>query len=469
MLRMVDTLVPGVSTLTRSARYFSLYWALADYAGRHDLDAAACRQLVRRSEVALAWLSNTYGTGSAHGVDRVASLANGSSETMAEEGKGSYSPRAWGFWSQYGGPCITLGTVAVAKRALRPGPIQCPPEVRALFAPLFGICRTHPLRESDLADLDSLGNDIDPDSVDAAPLRNLLLARADDTQSSSGNAETRRAAFRVLGRCVQLAGSETGWTNILRQTVAYGDHLETDPALMGETRTQAWRGTLLRHRTVGAWRLLWAELVDIVLNSDAGVTRDGLHEWIRAKVPTSTVRQLINDMPDTLDDRGHPRRAEDDVDDRTRPIGSRLEILLLGAQRDSELTGLTLEAFRGGNRNTKQFLDPQWVRHQRDTHLDQSVGDLACALVDDMLAQSQRVALRKTRLDQRSGRLLMFTKLHRREGVYFASGTSEGRSNVGLRTEQLGGLATQLGLFDISDSGIATVTSRGAAELELSR
>ena len=67
---MVDTLVPGVSTLTRSARYFSLYWALADYAGRHDLDAAACRQLVLRSEVALAWLSNTYGTGSAHGVDR---------------------------------------------------------------------------------------------------------------------------------------------------------------------------------------------------------------------------------------------------------------------------------------------------------------------------------------------------------------------------------------------------------------
>ncbi|MGN2638623.1 hypothetical protein ACTD5D_21100 [Nocardia takedensis] len=470
VLRMVDVLVPGVSTLTRSARYFSLYWALADYADRHDLDAVGCRELVRRCEVALAWLSMTHGTRSMHGVDRVVSLlAKGNSETMAELGAGSYSPRTWGFWSQYGGPCVTLGAVSVTNRALRPGRVRCPGEVSGLFAALFDLCRAHPVREEDLAELVGLGEDIGPESVDAAWVRDLLLGRSEDARSGKGNAETRWAAFRVLGRCVQLADSGVGarWTEMLRQSVAYGEHLDTDPVLAREPRAQAWRGTLLRHRTVGAWRVLWAELVGTVQKSGAGLRKDDLHEWIRESVPDSTVRQLVDDLPDTIDARGRPARAEDQVESRGGLIGSRLAVLLLGAQRDAELSGAALEAFRGGRRDTKQFLDPRWVRHQRDTHLDRSVGDLACVLVDDMLAQSQRVALRKARLDRSTGQLTMFTKLHRREDVYFTTGGAEGRGNVGLRIEQLGALATQLGVFDLADSGAASVTARGRRELEL--
>jgi hypothetical protein len=56
VMRMVSLLVPGVTTLTTIARYFSLYWALADFADSHDFDVTACRALVRNAEVALAWL-----------------------------------------------------------------------------------------------------------------------------------------------------------------------------------------------------------------------------------------------------------------------------------------------------------------------------------------------------------------------------------------------------------------------------
>ncbi|MFC4949063.1 hypothetical protein [Pseudonocardia sp. GCM10023141] len=38
VLSMVATLVPGLSTLTQFARYYSLYWAIADLAEREQLD-----------------------------------------------------------------------------------------------------------------------------------------------------------------------------------------------------------------------------------------------------------------------------------------------------------------------------------------------------------------------------------------------------------------------------------------------
>lgn len=57
VMNLVDVLVPGVSTMTSNSRYFSLYWALADYAHDQDFDTLTCRTVLRRAEVALAWAS----------------------------------------------------------------------------------------------------------------------------------------------------------------------------------------------------------------------------------------------------------------------------------------------------------------------------------------------------------------------------------------------------------------------------
>lgn len=152
-MAMVDTLVPGVSTLTRYARYYTLYWAVADFAKEHELDAAECQTLVRRAEVALALVSRDTHSASrfaAHGVDRVNSLVErGETAQLAEVGSGSYSPRAWGFWSQYAGPSTVLGTVEVKGGALRCGRHACPPALREMFLPLLHLVRQRPFYPDD--------------------------------------------------------------------------------------------------------------------------------------------------------------------------------------------------------------------------------------------------------------------------------------------------------------------------------
>lgn len=474
LLRMVDTLVPGISTVSRLARYYSLYWALADFAECNDFDAAACKQLVRRSEVAIGWASiwePTSGThdgpGDMHGADSIRSLvARGSTDVMDREGVGSYSTRPWGFWSQYAGPCVTVGAVAVEKRALRSGEVACPQSVKAMFKPLFEICAQRPV---DADDLDGLLNltTLDSGSPDMNPLIGLLTGARRAEAHMSGNNETRRAAFRILGRCAQLQNDAPfeSWTALLRSGVAYGANIESDPVLASEERAPAWRGTLLRHQFVGAWRAFWADLVDAVGTTDSGATRPQLHSWVEAGLPAITVHEFLGTLPNTCDAQGHPRPAESDVADHLTDVSLQIATLLIGAQRDSELPGISLNAFRGGKNQAKQFLDPQWIGFRRDEYLGRPLAEFACVLVDDMLAQSHRVSMRKMRTDS-NGHLTMRTKLHQREGVYFASGT-ENSGNIGLRTEQIGGIAEQLGLVNTPTGKPPEVTGRGVNALDL--
>jgi hypothetical protein len=86
------------------------------------------------------------------------------------------------------------------------------------------------------------------------------------------------------------------------------------------------------------------------------------------------------------------------------------------------------------------------------------VRDLGCAFVDDMLAQSRWVALRKMVVT--GAGMTLFFRVHEREGTYTAD-SREGGTNVGLRVEQLAGLGLQLGLLATAEAGPATA-HRGA-------
>ena len=79
VMAAVNMLVPGVSTVTRYARYYSLYWALAAYAEAVGLNRDGCRRLVRRAEVGMARISQRYDEpehplGLAHGVNALTRL-----------------------------------------------------------------------------------------------------------------------------------------------------------------------------------------------------------------------------------------------------------------------------------------------------------------------------------------------------------------------------------------------------------
>ncbi len=477
VMAMVDTLVPGVSTLTTLARYYALYWALAAFAEQRQLDAAGCQLVLRRAEVALALVSREYDVERrAHGIDRVNSiLDHGDPATLAPPGQASYSPRAWGFWSQYNGPSVTLGTVRVDNGALRVGRHPCPPSVRRMFQPLLEVvvARDYPLDSLD--PLAGLALD-SSESPDLEPLAELFTAArfgrhvpADWT----GDDRTRRATLRVLTRAVQLQPAAPNWVHALRASVAYGTAIATDPVLAaGDTaaRALAWRGVLLRHHSVGAWRRLWAALVGQVSDAAGAATRTDLADWITAHMPPMTVQDFARTCPPTLDQHGHPAPAEDEVakqygEGEHNAVLADVAILLLGGQRVDQLAGGALAAFLGrGSRARGQFLDPQWVHYQYREYADRPMAEWGRVLVDDMLAQSRRVALRKLRVDQ-AGRMTLFTRLHERNGRYFAD-QPEGSGNVGLRVDQVQALSEQVGLAQPGPEA-HEITSRAALLLEL--
>ncbi|MFI6168538.1 hypothetical protein ACIBCN_17300 [Nocardia sp. NPDC051052] len=334
---------------------------------------------------------------------------------------------------------------------------------------MFELVGMRPVAVADVRDFAEL-SEMASGSPDLGSVGDLMVAVRDgahDPTEWKGEDCTRRSVFRILARAVQLGSpTATGWTRIFTDVLAYGDLIGSDPVFAKEIRAQAWRGVLLRHHSVGAWRRLWSCLVDRVLDADDGpVSKDDLHEWIRSCVSGSSVRKFMASCPDTVDSEGQPQAAEDELRRSLGPVEADLAILMLGAKRNEQLPGVTREAFRGG-RSGRQFLDPNWIGYRCAEHLDLPLADFACAIVDDMLAQSRRVALRKMTVDT-AGRMVLFTKLEEREGRYFASG-AEGSGNVGLRIEQLGTLATQLGLFDELGSR-RTVTELGCDLLGLPR
>ncbi|MEU4739135.1 hypothetical protein AB0G02_01555 [Actinosynnema sp. NPDC023658] len=94
---MVGALVPGMSMLTRLARYYALHWTRGDHLEDRGLDAAACQTLVRRTEVGLARVSiaHDYET-PAHGTGTVKTLLREDpAGGLTVPGRSLYSPYSW--------------------------------------------------------------------------------------------------------------------------------------------------------------------------------------------------------------------------------------------------------------------------------------------------------------------------------------------------------------------------------------
>lgn len=479
-MRAVDRLVPGVSTVTRYIRYHSLYAAIAAHAEQNAWDITACRRAVRRGEVLLAALQHYTETDPvwlAHGVDRVRrfcaeelELARAADEEQLSQ---SYSPRRWGFWDQYGGPAMLLGTVDFRDGVLRPGRHACPSAVKELFAPLLSLTVPDvvPSRHLETAGQVALGV---PCPAEREWLRDVLTATRDGGTHAQEDWEapdrTRRATLRVLGRAIELHGHEGhGYEETLRSAVAFGEEATTDPVLASIPETAGWRGVLLRHYSVGAWRRLWAALVAGVGSKDGEADRSAeeLRDWLAQQAPDKYVRQVLDDLPPLKSAAGGllPVERQLRAPGADAPMTNVL-LLIVGALRSREghLPGDVRAVFLGRQRRWAEFLDPTWVDGLINDYADRPVHDLAARLVDDMLAQSRRVALAKLRTDPSTGGLQIFSRLHLRNERYFKTG-DEGDSDIGTRIPQLGSLAEQLELFAVRDS-CHTVTAQGRRILE---
>ncbi|MEV6588556.1 hypothetical protein [Streptomyces acidicola] len=484
VMRAVDRLVPGMSTVTRYIRYHSMYAAIAAHAERHALDPAGCRRLVRRCEVLLAALGHdteaTDTAWTAHGIDRIRrfctqelDLAQAADEEQLTR---SYSPRRWGFWDQYGGPATVLGTVEVRKGALGPGRHACPAAVRDLFAPLLSLAAQDVVPFPDLQQAGHAAVGV-PVPEEQEWLTGILTATAPGGAHTPEDWEpsdrTRRATFRILGRAIELHGAEGhGYQETLRSAVAFGEETATDPVLSSIPESAGWRGLLLRHYSVGAWRRLWAALVAVVGSRDGEADRSAgeLRDWLAHQAPAGTVRRLLGELPQLKSPEGRLMPAERQLLEQggDAPMTDVL-LLTVGALRSREghLTDDARAVFLGRGRRSAEFLDPTWIDGLLTDYADRPVSDLAARLVDDMLAQSRRVALGKLRTDPATGGLKIFSRLHLRNERYFKTGDESG-SDIGTRIPQLGFFGQQLGLFAVRD-GCHTVTTHGRDILETHR
>ncbi|WP_308408987.1 hypothetical protein [Streptomyces sp. AC558_RSS880] len=484
VMRAIDRLVPGVSTVTRYIRYHSLYAAIAAHAERKALDLTACRRLVRRCEVLMAALQHDAEaadeTWFPHGIDRVRrfcvqelDLARAADQEHLSQ---SYSPRRWGFWDQYGGSATVLGTVEVRDGALRPGRHACPEPLRELFTPLLSLVEQNVVSFVELEQAGQAGLGV-PSSVEQDWLTQVLTATdaggIHTPQDWEASDRTRRATFRILGRAIDLHGREgEGYEETLRSAVAFGEDMTADPVLAAIPEAAGWRGLLLRHYSVGAWRRLWAALVADIgsKEGEADRTAQELRDWLAQQAPEGSVRGLLEDLPPLKSPDGLLLPAERELLEKggDAPMVN-VRLLLVGALRSREghLPDDVRAVFLGRQRRSAEFLDPTWVDGLIRDYSDRPARDLAARLVDDMLAQSRRVALAKLSPDPATGGLKIFSRLHVRNERYFKTG-DEGDSDIGTRIPQLGSFGRQLGLFDVRD-GCHVVTASGRRILETER
>ncbi|TYK44602.1 hypothetical protein [Actinomadura decatromicini] len=481
VLRAIDLLVPGVSAVTRYVRYYALYAALGAHAAEHDLDGVASLRLLRRSEVILAGVSRLYDDpdawpGMAHAVDDVRHSLDGDvlhiGAAARMDGDQRYSPRRSGFWEQYRGPCAVLGTTVSEDDGPRPGRHACPPEVTALFAPLWHAADADVLDGARLEALAPLAMQA-AEYPEARWMRELFTATSNgrhDPEEWGPDDHRRRATFRILGRSVHLHGGDAtfGWEESVKSAVAFGHEAETDPVLRRVDNLLGWRGLLLRNYSVSAWRRLWAALVRSIGSADGEADRslDELRAWLADPMPAASLRACLAELPDTMAD-GQPAPAERrllEAPDWRDPLVN-VKLLLVGGLRSGELKGEARTTFLGTQHD---ILNPLWVARLIDDFADRPMRDLAVRLVDDMLAQARRVALAKTRPDA-NGRMKVFSRVHERGGRYYKTG-DEGDGDIGTRLHQAGDFSEQLGLLEYdADAETASLTPLGAELLEVAQ
>lgn len=443
LMNMTAKLVPGATTVTINARYYGLHGLVALEAESRGLDLDHTYDLLRRCEVVIAGASIAAPdaiAGLAHGHDRVRPHLerDGALDitALATPKTGYADPRS-GFLGPYLGSELTLRILADGEFGL--GSRLDEASLRDGFPGLFDLAAQDHVSLAELAASPELAIGAACTQPDGEWLARLLcsVGIADPTRVD----ETRRGTVRLLGRAA-IAEPGRNVTGSFRQLIAYGSAARTDAVVAATPEAEPWRGTLFRHDSVGAWRRLWAWLVDSI----NGLTSPAeLVDAVVAALPGGTLSDFVDALPPTLDDSGDPAPAEEEV--RAQDLSAAAEclaLLALGARRTHELTGHARAALVGDERRPA-VLSPLWVDRWLGDRLSVQMTDVAAELVQVLLDRAQRIALRKMRVGT-DGSIWLPTRVHERGGLLYKIG-DEGSGNVGLRVAQLAGILAALGVL----------------------
>lgn len=457
-LRTVDHLLPGITTVTPHARYYTLHALVAVIAKERKLDATAQVDLLRRCEVVLGAISCAHGPHpgwpSPHGADRIEpQVADGIVHVGQLAAPEAYAKATRGFLGPYLGSEWNLGLISLPGGRLAPGEATDP---SALRRGLGGIIA---MTAHDDIDTDTLTRNAQMclcqagPATDGALLRGLLIAAEAPDGSTE---EKRRQTLQMLGRLLHLQPSSRAQD--LWSTLAYGPLADTDPVLSALHATFAWKGVVLRSRMVSAWRGLWAGLVNTITTFSP--IRD-VADTFADVLPAMTVSQYRDELP-AINDGQFLAPAETHRSVTDRQFGDQqLAVLCLAASRAGTLPGRTAPYFEGSDDKGQQ-LTPTWTDQELDTWRTRPVRDFARHLTETLITRSQRVALSKATI--RSGVIKIPTRVHVVDDMIFKD-SSEGSGEVGLRWNQATSVMAGLGMVVRVDN-LWSLTELGRANLE---
>lgn len=467
MLRMVALLVPGATTVTPHGRYYALHALAAVEAGAADLAPPDAMELLRRMEVVMGAASVLHEKHPdehahwprPHGADVIAPrMAATGTVDVAEWSKpgAGYVKAQTGYWGPYVGSEYLLGIVGPGG-ILRPGERCEAGAVRDGLGEVVDLARRDQLDIGELAARPHLCLCAARGASDGEWLRRLLCQPPGE--GAEGKADrTRQATCRLLAQAVVGGATDFAWA--FSQALAFGPFIRANPVAAALDEAQAWRGVILRNYSVGAWRRLWAWLVDQV---DEFVPAAQVADALADQLPDVTVAQFLGGLPATTDGFGDPVAAEEQLRALGRSLPeTELAVLAVGASRARQLDGPAGEAFRG----RPVELAPEWVDRRLQAHEAVRLRDFGRDLVEDLLVRARRIAMFKMRR-RSDGSIWLPTRLHEKGDMLWRT-SREGSGDVGLRIAQLGTVLAGAGIFawnDQADRPGWKLTDEGAAVL----
>ncbi|MBT9255663.1 hypothetical protein KMZ30_08740 [Phycicoccus sp. KQZ13P-1] len=321
-MRQVAALVPGVTTVTPHARYYTLHALVAAEASERGLAAAETVDLLRRAEVVMAAVTLAHGHHSGfpqpHGSDRIApALRTGRVDVTALSAPNVYVQAEWGFSGPYVGSESLLGLVDTSKGSIRPGENLDTQAVRDGLGGLLDLAREDDIDIATLRTHRSLCLCGAARGKDGELLRSLMLPTKFVPSSA---ADHRAQTIRMLLRLLTLQPAAVP-TRDLWHVLAFDPTAAQDPVLVNLEATPAWTGLVLRGQSVAAWRNLWAWLVDQI---EGLMEIRALADALAQSLPDQTVREFEDALPPVTHADGRPAPAE--IDPESPRVWWRLSI-----------------------------------------------------------------------------------------------------------------------------------------------
>jgi hypothetical protein len=462
--RMVSRLLPGVITVTPHARYFGLHPLVYSEISKRDIDYRADGpEFIRRCEVVIGAVSSLhehaaeYGEG--HGEDYIRPHLerNGHLDLAEMSQPNKYSQTLWGFSNAYYGSQLLIGALKIETGEIpRPGERFPEAPLRVAMGDLFDLVDRSEISVDELRSHEHLCFCSAAPNADGELLRRTFV-RPDELDGFEGSDAARRATSQLIAAIVD-AGVEGSLHDAFVRGVAFGHFIHADPVASSLSISHAWRGTILRNYSVGAWRRLWSWLVGRL---DEPMTAGDLAAEATSALPEQSVSDFMRDLPAT-EAGGELLPAEYEIRAAQFTPEPYTELLLLaiGARRSQELDGEVARAFLG----LDEPLAPLWMKAQLDAAIasDRSVRDFASELVLRLVERAHRVASDKMR-QLGDGRLWMPTRLREREGILYRT-SAEGWTDVALRIDTYGRVLFESGVLG-RDGQVWSVTDEGRSLL----